>query len=289
MRVLMLCDLLDGWSVHNRAIALAKFLPDIQFTIRSIGERKPMRPYVPGVYALRDAPAHDVVHFMFTGGVTLHYDWIMEHRHKTVMTLINERSYYEGVYVDVNKLHALCRDMLYVTSLSPTLAREIGCRYIPNGIDRDLFPHRAPRVVGYAGTKKPNKGGHLVVEACQRLGLEYRTATYGGQAGKHTLKHGDMHEWYKQLDVYAHMSRTEGFNNTVLEALACDVPVIMTKAGAWEEFEGFVTYVDQTVESLITALRPWAGRVLVDHRFLWGNVAKQYGDLYAEIARAGSL
>ncbi|QBY01590.1 glycosyltransferase family 1 protein [Rhodophyticola sp. CCM32] len=45
----------------------------------------------------------------------------------------------------------------------------------------------------------------------------------------------DMARWYQALDLFIAPQRWEGFGLTPLEAMACGVPVIATKVGAFEE------------------------------------------------------
>jgi hypothetical protein len=270
MRVLVICDHADSWSAHNRAKALAKFLADVHLTIR---------PFKVGVLA--DHEDYDLVHFNFTAGVHVVEPFVRRWAHKCVMSVINERSLFEGYESDPVKLLSMLTACRSVVTLSKrVLERVPHATYIPNGIDEDLFPAPDPAVVGYCGTTKPNKNSHLVREACAQLYLELKSATYGGATGKHTMTHERMHKFYRSLDVYVHPSATEAFNNTVLEALACNVPVIMTRVGAWQEFEGYATFVEPNVESLVAALRPWAGRSLIDQKFLWKNIAPEYRRVY---------
>ena len=44
-----------------------------------------------------------------------------------------------------------------------------------------------------------------------------------------------MAEWYQALDLYVAPQRWEGFGLTPLEAMACGVPAIATRVGAFEE------------------------------------------------------
>ncbi|QOL80661.1 glycosyltransferase family 4 protein [Pseudooceanicola spongiae] len=47
--------------------------------------------------------------------------------------------------------------------------------------------------------------------------------------------HWDISRWFKALDLYIAPQRWEGFGLTPLEAMACAVPVVATRAGAFEE------------------------------------------------------
>ena len=52
------------------------------------------------------------------------------------------------------------------------------------------------------------------------------------------IAHEDMPEYYNDIDIYVCASRTEGTPNTVLEAMACGVPVISTDVGIVPEVFG---------------------------------------------------
>ncbi|MGB2891940.1 MAG: glycosyltransferase family 4 protein, partial [Albidovulum sp.] len=45
----------------------------------------------------------------------------------------------------------------------------------------------------------------------------------------------DIADWYRALDLYVAPQRWEGFGLTPLEAMACGVPVVATRVGAFEE------------------------------------------------------
>lgn len=299
LRILLLPDLTNNWSAHNRAKAIAKFAIRHQFVIRAetdnvrqvsgvktriklsriLRERTDRRPS-PAI--VEDHESFDVIHFNFSGGLTDYFDWILAHRHKCVLTAINERSYFDGFLVDQSKYRELlkaCRS----TSLSQRVAEASGATYIPNGIDVDLFSrHRSP-VVGYAGTGSRNKNSHLIHQACEELGVGYRSALCAGMSASHSVPHDRMQDFYCGLDCYVHASSTEGFNNTILEALACNVPVLMTRQGCWQEFEGWVDFIEPTVESIKAGLRKFLGRRLVLDHFLWANIVPQYVRIYEDV------
>jgi len=73
-------------------------------------------------------------------------------------------------------------------------------------------------------------------QACSELDRYSRPAFYDDKQ----LPHDKMRDYHRSLDVYVHVSFTEGVNNTVIEALACNIPVIMTRQGVWMELDGYV-------------------------------------------------
>lgn len=52
------------------------------------------------------------------------------------------------------------------------------------------------------------------------------------------IPHNEMQNYYNQIDIYICASRTEGHPDTVLEAMACGVPVISTDVGIIPEVFG---------------------------------------------------
>lgn len=283
MKILILPDLINNWSAHNRAKAIQKFIPEHEFTIRQgLGDDSCLSGHMD----------FDLIHFNFTYGITDFFDFIMLNKHRVVITVINERSLLAGYGVDVDKLTRLLVECPWVTSVSKKIAARInllrsdepGVRYIPNGIDEDIFSRFKRPVVGYAGTDKPNKNASVIIKACEELGLIYRQALYNN--GAPGLSHSQMQDFYTALDVYVHASVTEGFNNTVLEALACNIPVLMTRQGCWHEFEGYVEFIEPTVESVKAALLKYAGRRLVLDKFTWPKIMPQYKKIYEEAYNA---
>lgn len=129
-----------------------------------------------------------------------------------------------------------------------------------HGIDEEIFVReKYPKVkhekitVSVSGRGSENKGFHLVQEACKKTDCVLVSAQYGrGQVSKDL-----MPKFYSCVDVHICMSKTEGLNNTIMEAGAMGVPVISTKSGAAEEMivdgvSGFL--IDRSVDSLCMAL-----------------------------------
>ena len=149
---------------------------------------------------------------------------------------------------------------------------------IPNGVDlehfkpRPSFPDRPDRpfTVGFAGNIDgmggPYKGWALYVRAWMALmmdGVDHKEVLY-----KHSqIPHDDMPEkFYHQIDALILPSQGEGCSNVATEALACGVPVIMTKVGFHGEllthYENVVyitrdleTDSPETTDQICTAVR----------------------------------
>jgi mannosyltransferase len=79
-------------------------------------------------------------------------------------------------------------------------------------------------------------------------GLKDRAAAAGLGARIRFLPEVPVHEvadWYRALDLYVAPQRWEGFGLTPIEAMACGVPVVATRVGAFEEI------VTETTGSLV--------------------------------------
>ncbi|WP_413851070.1 glycosyltransferase family 4 protein [Albidovulum sp.] len=69
-------------------------------------------------------------------------------------------------------------------------------------------------------------------------GLKEKAAAAGLESRILFLPEVPVHEvadWYRALDLYVAPQRWEGFGLTPLEAMACGVPVVATRVGAFEE------------------------------------------------------
>jgi len=136
-------------------------------------------------------------------------------------------------------------------------------RRVDNGIDTARFRPAplplAPRgpgiLVGTAARLSPEKNLPMLVDAvaeCRRRGLPLRLDVIGDGAGRAALERqvarlglGDAvrlrgelaqpERWYPTLDAFVLPSLTEGMPMTVLEAMACGLPVVATAVGAVPE------------------------------------------------------
>jgi len=137
---------------------------------------------------------------------------------------------------------------------------------IPNGLDLDKWcPRRTPKDwegfrVGFCGNVmipmyRSYKGIDLVEIACRKLGFEFVGTYYGDNQ----LPHDQMRDsFYHRIDCLVHPTLGEGCSNTVMEALACGVPVITTKAAGLhgEELQNFdnVLFCSRSVDSIASLL-----------------------------------
>ncbi len=103
---------------------------------------------------------------------------------------------------------------------------------IPNGIDLDKWEYvqKLPElVVGFsAHASQKSKGLELVQEGVAKAGAVLKTAIYPDTF----IPYGRMYdEFYRKIGILISASANEGCSNVIMEALACGVPVILTKTG----------------------------------------------------------
>jgi glycosyltransferase involved in cell wall biosynthesis len=78
--------------------------------------------------------------------------------------------------------------------------------------------------------------GVLIGEGGMRTELEALRAELGLQAQVHFTGFREDVPWLlRELDLFLLTSRTEGLGTSILDAFACDVPVVATKAGGIPE------------------------------------------------------
>lgn len=267
MKILLAPDTLDNWAGHNRCKAIQKYLPEYEFEICPA-------PYNQSIF-IPKCKDFDVIHWNFTCDLEpQYYDFVMKNAKKSVITIVNERSILL-LQVNVSRFEEMIRACTS-TSVGKKIASIYQIEYIPNGIDFDIFNNPKKIRVGYAGSKVSYKGYYELEHICNELGFTLDALFY---ADKKTRSHEQMQEWFKTLDVFIHPSHTEGCSNVVLEALACNVPVITTKTGIWEEFVGYVVFYD-TLEELKMLLSTLDSRKLIMERFDWKQIVQKYKAVY---------
>jgi glycosyltransferase involved in cell wall biosynthesis len=122
---------------------------------------------------------------------------------------------------------------------------------IPNSVDHTVFHSdrrgkQAFPTVGFLYNRAPNKAVDVALKVVATLRLRFpdlRVVAFGAEAPirKIDLPH-DIEFWllpeqeeirdlYARCDVWLSTSRSEGFNLTVMEAMACRTPVVATRTG----------------------------------------------------------
>ncbi|MEO0398542.1 MAG: glycosyltransferase family 4 protein [Pseudomonadota bacterium] len=126
--------------------------------------------------------------------------------------------------------------------------------YVPNGIDVVRFQPAAPfksgpLTVGAVGALRPEKNFarlieafiaadlpnaqlHIAGEGGEREALEALIKTHGAEGAVRLIGHlEDPARFYQDCDIFALSSDTEQMPLTVLEAMACGLPVVATDVG----------------------------------------------------------
>ena len=107
---------------------------------------------------------------------------------------------------------------------------------LPNGLNLNDWhpPKNIPEhsfTVGFCGNisneqYRHYKGYEFVKKACDNVRVVLKTALYKDAQ----IPHGQMmSEFYHKIDVLVHPTLGEGCSNTLMEALACGVPCIITQ------------------------------------------------------------
>jgi len=168
--------------------------------------------------------------------------------------------------------------------------------YIPNGVD--------PRKFRPLKRKKEDSDGKI------KIIWRGRYATYKGYHVICKLKkifhvietpivpYSKLVEIYNMADVFVLPSLYEGMPLTVLEAMACGLPVVAYRAGGlpdcvFDDINGYLVEpnnVGELIEKIKMAYENRErlgrnGRTLVEKIFNWDYVAKRYIELYENIVR----
>lgn len=269
MRILLLSDLLDNWSIHNRCKTISRLIPEYSFEIRAGEEKeKDIRQIVSNF---------DIIHINFTCGLVEYSSLIFETPYKYIITIANERSLYEGYGIpNKDAFLEMIRKGAYATSVSKKVASKLNIEWIPNGVDLDLFKEGKKIKVGFVGTLSEVKNYRILEKVCYELNLDLIAKIY-------SLKNDpqeNMVNFYKSIDVLVHPSKSEGCSNVILEALAMNVPIITTATGIWDEFIGYVDFIEPYYDSIKEALRRFKSRNLIESKFDWKIIVPKYKRIY---------
>lgn len=142
---------------------------------------------------------------------------------------------------------------------------------IPNGVDLDIFkpgPYPDEMVVGWVGRDSPEKNPEFVKELQKALpGVKFLIAI-----GK--IPYEKMPDFYNDCSVIILPSIKEGFSNVLLEAYACNRPVICSPGAIPEGFPGNPLPLD---------IETWKKAILSTNGQNLRHIAKQFTwEIYGE-------
>ena len=131
------------------------------------------------------------------------------------------------------------------------------------GVDRERYVpdyHAPGRVFGIAGVGQPRKGPKLVIDLFYaNIPLDLRIAGMAWPFAHSVVANNHMPQWYAALDVYLCTSSIEGIPAPVLEALSCDVKVVIPNGvgicDQLPEMEGIRHYRKNDGQDMIRAIR----------------------------------
>lgn len=198
---------------------------------------------------------------------------------------------------------------------------------IPNGVAPEFQPGprsaRTVKTILYVGRFDPYKNVEGLLEAvarvCARGGTEVRLRVIGAPDPRYPeaprkarelglegvvewsgyLGGADLVAAYQAADVFALLSRYEGFGLTVLEAMACGTPVVCSRIGALQEVAGDAALLVDPLDPGAAADALW--RVLNEaalavelsrkgraraREFTWAKTAERTLRVYEEAGRS---
>lgn len=142
----------------------------------------------------------------------------------------------------------------------------------------------------------------LVGEGAQRPALERQVASRGLARRVHFsdwVPRDRVAEHYRRADIFVTATTWEGMPNTVLEAMACGLPIVGTQAPGLQEL------VEESVNGYLAPIKDAAAladalallidngyerrrmgrqsRLLVERQFAWEQIAAQYADVYRRV------
>jgi len=266
MKILLLHNDKYPWATTQRAEALKR-----EWTLDDVD--------IAYAKELPDGDKYDIIHFLYSGGITKSKDYILKHKDKVFTTLASQRTldlYFDKLEhlkeIYKQTVCCVCHNKTLVNNLRKLIGQD-NVVYIPNGVDEELFKCKKIKVGCVAAKQdyRDHKGINLVKQACEELGLELDITT--------DIPHIKMPDFYLSIDCLVNASVSEGCNNPTLEALAMNKPVISTKVGIVEDLEGII-FINRNVKSIKNALRKVSGRIQILEKYTWKNIAKRYKLIY---------
>ena len=238
------------------------------------------------------------------------------------------RPFIRWLWRDADALVAVSNGLRgYALETTPDLPIEV----IPNAIELSAFtPPRRRRNNGqvrllFVGRLNAFKNVETLVETMARLkaeGLENVELQLVGDGERRShlesmvvekgltkavhfagwVNREQLINYYRQADLFVTATTWEGMPNTVLEGMACGLPVVATRASGLEElvrdgYNGYLVDIDDTAaltDCLIELIenpheRQRMGkesRKIAEQEFAWDYIAQQYAEIYKRLARS---
>ena len=153
-------------------------------------------------------------------------------------------------------------------------------KIIPNSVDASLFNsdnYTQPEqfTIGFSGNiandkQKEWKGYYLFLYAVKKMNLNFKITS----RSKTEIKHQNMtQDFYHQISCLILPSISEGCSNTVSEALACGIPVILCNENPSYHTENMIDghnilFCERTINSVCNCIR------LVQDQVMWKRLSK---------------
>lgn len=190
--------------------------------------------------------------------------------------------------------------------------------HIPNAIDLEQIPHTGkrlyPKQLIFVGRLSKEKGVDILIDAFNTLSNDIHLLVIGDGPEKKNLekqsKNKNVHflghvdhtktlEYMHASDILIQPSRKEGLSTTILEAMACKIPIIATnvggntdlidnmKNGILIESENLKQMIDSIEkisnnDNLKTELIENAYRKIINE-YDWNKIVKSYINLYQKL------
>jgi glycosyltransferase involved in cell wall biosynthesis len=194
--------------------------------------------------------------------------------------------------------------------------KEMKIDVIPNGVAVDEFEptyhdHERIQVLCVSRLVK-RKGVSYLIQAAAETDIELTIVGEGKQEDKLQnmvedygiedrvnftgyVSHGEIHKYYEKSDIFVLPSFNEGMSNTVLEALAAGLPVVITETGGTNELidrNGKIIPCKDSA-AIADAIRTYNKDQIKEHgkrsreiaeKMSWENVVEDYMEVYTKIS-----
>ena len=292
----------EGWALHNRALALQKYAPpEYNVTIA------PYRTEQDEIADLGADPP-DIVFCLSARGAEAIGAQIAERGWPTKLVVSWSMGWPENLTLFYDAYRA--SDFLVVNHRDywEKLGRLPNTTVVPNGVDETIFcaetpvAARAPKVVwtGAAMAFRRKSYYDLILplgDALSQRGIAH-DFLYIDSYGSDKRSPQDMAVWYNDATILVCASRAEGTPNPCLEAAACGCTLVTTPVGNMpdlvrDDVNGY--FVEPTVESLLDGVERavanyprLAERMLSDIRpWFYSARAKEFFDTFDAVLSGG--